>query len=154
MMREFRLSWKNYIFQSFLATLTIFIVLLFLNIGQAVIISAIGATAFIVFAMPHDITANPRNVIGGHLISFSIGALCALIPQPSLWYSIMAYSLAVGLSIFIMVVIDVEHPPAAGTALGLAISGFSLDVAITVVTSAALLSLAHHFLKPLLRNLV
>lgn len=154
MMRKFRLSWKNYIFQSFLATLTVFLVLLFLNIEHAVVIAAIGATTFIVFAMPNDITANPRNIIGGHLISFSIGSLCALIPQPSLWCSLMAYSLAVGFSIFIMVVIDTEHPPAAATALGLAITGFSLEAAIAVVTSAALLSLAHHFLKPLLRDLV
>ena len=152
MMRKFRLSWKNYIFQSFLVGLAIFLVLLFLEIEHSIVISAIGATAFIVFAMPHNVTANSRHVIGGHLISFSIGALCALIPQPSLWYSIMAYSLAVGLSIFIMVVIDVGHPPAAATALGLAITGFSLDAAITVVTSAALLSLAHHFLKPLLEK--
>ena len=154
MIRKFRLFWKNYLFQSFLAALTIFLVLLFLNIEHAVVIAAIGATTFIVFAMPNDITANPRNIIGGHLISFSIGALCALIPQPSLWCSAMAYSLAVGFSIFIMVVIDTEHPPAAATALGLAITGFSLDAAIAVVTSAALLSLAHHFLKPFLRNLV
>ena len=153
-MEKFRLSWKNYLFQSFLAALTIFLVLLFLNIEHAVVIAAIGATTFIVFAMPNDITANPRNIIGGHLVGFLIGALCALIPQPSYWYSIMAYSLAVGLSIFIMVVIDTEHPPAAATALGLAIMGFSSGAAIAVVTSAVLLSLAHHLLKPFLRNLV
>jgi CBS-domain-containing membrane protein len=154
MLRKFKSSWKNYIFQSFLAALTIFLVLLFLNIEQAVIISAIGATAFIVFAMPKEITAHPRNIIGGHLVGLAIGSLCALLPQPSLHLSILAYSLAVGLSIFIMVVIDTEHPPAAGTALGLATMGFSLGAAIAVVTSAVLLSLAHHFLKPFLKNLV
>jgi CBS-domain-containing membrane protein len=154
MLEKFRSSWKNYIFQSFLAALLIFLVLLLLSLEHAVIISAIGATAFIVFAMPQSITANPRNIIGGHLINFPIGSPCALIPQSSFWCSIMAYSLAVGLSIFIMVVIDTEHPPAAATALGLAIMGFSLDAAIAVVTSAVLLSLAHHFLKPFLKNLV
>lgn len=154
MMGRFRLLWKNYLFQSFLAALTIFLVLLFLTIEHAVIIAAIGATAFIVFAMPNNITANSRNIIGGHLVGFFAGSLCALIPQPSLWYPIMAYSLAVGLSIFIMVVINTEHPPAAATALGLAIMGFSLNAAIAVVTSAVLLSLAHHFLKPFLRELV
>jgi CBS-domain-containing membrane protein len=154
MLGKFKLSWKNYIFQSFLAALTIFLVLLFLNIEHAVVIAAIGASAFIVFAMPNNVTANPRNIIGGHLISFLIASLCALIPQPSFWCSAMAYSLAVGLSIFIMVVIDTEHPPAAATALGLAIMGFSLDAAIAVVTSAVLLALAHRFLKPFLRDLV
>jgi CBS-domain-containing membrane protein len=153
-MGKFKLFWKNYIFQTFLAALTIFIVLLFLSVEHAVIIAAIGATAFIVFAMPQNITANSKNIIGGHLVGLLIGSLCALIPQPSLWYSIMAYSLAVGLSIFIMIVIGAGHPPAAATALGLAIMGFSLNAAIAVVTSVVLLSLAHHFLKPYLRNLV
>jgi CBS-domain-containing membrane protein len=154
MFGKFKLLWKNYILQSFLAALTVFLLLLFLSLEHAVVIAAIGATAFIVFAMPGNVTAKSRNIIGGHLVGFLSGSLCALIPQPSLWYSIIAYSLAVGLSIFIMVIIDTEHPPAAATALGLAIMGFSLDAAIAVVTSAILLSLAHHFLKPFLKDLV
>jgi len=154
MVRKFRLWWKNYVWQSFLAALTIFLVILFLNLEHAVVIAAIGATAFIVFAMPDNSTANSKNIIGGHLVGFFVGSLCALIPQPSLWCSIMSYSLAVGLSIFIMLVIDAGHPPAAATALGLAIMGFSLNAAIAVVTSAVLLALTHHFLKPVLKNLV
>ena len=154
MVEELRLFWKNYIFQSFLATLTIFIVLLFLSIEHAVIIASIGATAFIVFAMPKSITAKPRNVIGGHLVGFLSGFLCALIPHPSFLYSILIYSFAVGLSIFVMVVTDTEHPPASGTALGIAITGFDLNAAIALITSAIMLSLAHHFFKPYLRDLV
>jgi len=154
MVEELRLFWKNYISQSFLATLTIFIVLLFLSIEHAVIIASIGATAFIVFAMPKSITAKPRNVIGGHLVGFLSGCLCALIPHPSFLYSILLYSLAVGLSIFVMVVIDTEHPPASGTALGFAITGFDLNAAIALITSVIILSLVHHFFKPYLRDLV
>lgn len=142
MIGKFRLLWKNYLFQSFLAALAIFLVLLFLTIEHAVIIPAIGATAFIVFAMPNSITANSRNIIGGHLAGLFTSSLCALMPQPSFWYSITAYS-------FAMVIVDTEHPPPAATALGLVIIGFSLNAAIAV-----LLSLAHHFLKPFLRDLV
>ena len=154
MVEELRLFWKNYIFQSFLAILAIFIVLLFLSIEHAVIIASIGATAFIVFAMPKSITAKPRNVIGGHLIGFLSGCLCALIPHPSFLYSILMYSFAVGLSIFVMVVTDTEHPPASSTALGFAITGFDLNTTIALVTSVIILSLAHHFFKPYLRDLV
>ncbi|MEA3475081.1 MAG: HPP family protein [Candidatus Cloacimonadota bacterium] len=67
-------------------------------------------------------------------------------------YSILVYSLAVGLSIFVMVVIDTEHPPASGTALGIVITGFSLNATIAVITSAIVLSLVHHFFKPYLRD--
>lgn len=55
---------------------------------------------------------------------------------------------------FIMVVIDTEHPPAAGTALGIAISGFSFNVIATLVLSALVLSLIHHFFRRNLKDLV
>lgn len=154
MIRKFRSLWKSYLWQSCLAALTVFLVLLFLNLEHAVGIAAIGATVFIVVAMPDNVTAKSRNIIGGHLVGFLTGSLCALIPQPSPWCSMMAYALAVGLSIFIMVVIDTEHPPAAATALGLGIMGFSLNAASAVVTNVVLLALAHHFLKPFLKNLI
>ena len=153
MLREFRLYWKNYTLQSLLAVLATFTVLLFLTIEHAVIVASIGATAFIVFAMPDNLTAKPRNVIGGHLVGLLAGSLCSLIPHLSSLYSISVYSLAVGLSILVMVIVDVEHPPAAGTALGVAISGFSWEVTIALLTSAVLLSLAHYFLKPWLKDL-
>ncbi len=154
MLVKLRLFWKHYIFQSLLATLAIFIVLLFLSVEHAVIIASIGATTFIVFAMPKSITARPRNVIGGHLVGLLSGSLCSLVPHPSLLHSITIYSLAVGLSIFLMVATDTEHPPASGTALGVAIGGFSPRVAIAVITSTVALSLIHHFFRSSLKDLV
>jgi CBS-domain-containing membrane protein len=104
--------------------------------------------------MPDNVTARSRNIIYGHLIGLFIGSLCALIPQSSLWCSIIAYSLAVGFSIFIMIITNTGHPPAAATALGVAIMGFTPPAAIAVITSVVVLSLAHHFLKPFLRDLI
>jgi CBS-domain-containing membrane protein len=153
MVEELRLFWKNYILQSLFAAVTLFLVLLLLSLEQAVIIASIGATAFIVFAMPQNITAQPRNVLGGHLVGTLCGCLCALIPHHSFLSCNLVYSLAVGLSIFIMVVTDTEHPPASGTALGLAISGFSFSVVTAVLTSGILLSLVHYFCKPYLKDL-
>jgi len=151
--REFPRLWKNYLYQSLLATVVVFIVLLLLTAEHAVVIASIGATAFIVFTMPRNITAKPRRVIGGHLIGLLSGSLCALIPQPSIFYSIIAYSLAVGIAIFLMVALDVEHPPSGGTALGIAITGFSPNVAIAVLTSSITLALAHRFCKRFLKDL-
>lgn len=158
MVEEFRTFWKNYVFQSLLATLIIFIVLLSLNIrDDAAIIASIGATTFIVFAMPKSITAGPRNIIGGHLVGLVCGFLCSSIPQPSFLNPVFTcsftYALAVGLAIFIMVVTDTEHPPAAGTALGVAIKGFSLNVTIAVVASVVVLSLIHRLFKRHLKDL-
>jgi CBS-domain-containing membrane protein len=75
------------------------------------------------------------------------------LPHQHLIYSLGVYSLAAGATIFTMVVIDMEHPPAAGTALGVAITGISLDVFIAVSMSIILLSLIHKFFKPYLRDL-
>ena len=150
---EFRQHWKNYVMQSILATLSVFIVLYFLSLQHAVIIASIGATAFIVFAKPDNITAQARNVIGGQLVGLFFGFLFSLLPHQNLIYSLVVYSLAVGATIFTMVVIDTEHPPAAGTALGVAITGMSLDVFIAVSMSVILLSLIHHFFKPYMRDL-
>jgi len=151
--REFRQHWKNYVLQSILATLAVFIVLYFLSLQHVVIIASLGATAFIIFAMPDSITAQPRNVIGGQLVGLFFGFLFSLIPHSAMLSSIIVYSCAVGASIFTMVVIDTEHPPAAGTALGVAITGISLEVFIAVITSIVLLSVIHVLFKPYIRDL-
>jgi CBS-domain-containing membrane protein len=153
MVIEFRQFWINYVLQSLLATLSVFIVLYFLNLQHAIIIASIGATAFIVFAMPDSLTAQTRNVIGGQLVGLLCGFLFSLIPQSTLLYSIIVYSLAVGVTIFVMVVTDTEHPPAAGTALGVAMTGISLDVFIAISISIIILSLIHRFFKPYMRDL-
>jgi CBS-domain-containing membrane protein len=152
--QEFKSLWKNYLYQSFLAAVAVFIVFWVLNIEQAVIVASIGATAFIIFTMPSYTTAKSRRVIGGHLVGFLCGVLGSLILSNIVITPIIMYSLTVGLSIFFMVALDFEHPPASGTALGVVISGFSLKVMIAVLTSAIILSLAHHYLKKYLRDLV
>lgn len=153
MVEEFRLYWKHYVLQSLLATLAVFIVLYLLSLQHAIIIASIGATAFIVFTMPDNVTAQPFNVIGGHIVGLSCGFLCSLIPHSTLTLSLLVYSLAVGASIFTMVVTDTEHPPAAGTALGVAITGISLRIFIAVALSIILFSVIHRFFKPYLRDL-
>ena len=153
MVEEFRLYWRHYILQSLFATLAVFVVLYFLSLQNAVIIASIGATAFIVFAMPDYVTAQPRNVIGGHLVGLFWGFVFSLVPHAATIEDLVCYSLAVGLSIFTMVVTDTEHPPAAGTALGVAITGMSPNVLVAVILSIVLLSLMHRFFKPYLRDL-
>jgi len=153
--RELRQYWKNYLFQSLLASLTIFISLLLLNIKRnPVIIASIGATAFVVFAMPKDYTASFKNVLGGHLIGIFSGLVSSLIPHHNYLSTILIYSLAVGLSIFIMVISDTEHPPASGTALGIAISGFSLELVGILLGMVLIISLIRRIFKPYLKSLV
>ena len=152
--KKFRENFHYYALQSIFATLAIFIVLIFLSIKHAVIIAAIGSTAFIVFAMPNNITAKPKRVVGGHTVGVICGFLGAFISLYSSIPPAISYSLAVGLSIFLMCITDTEHPPASGTALGIAVVGGSVYVGLFTILSAVMLSLAHRAFRPWLKDLI
>ncbi len=151
--------WTNYFLQSFLAMVALFIVLATLSLQHIVIVASIGASAFIVFTMPGNSTAKPRNVIGGHLIGFTTGSLCwfacKLCPcQLEPLVKLAMYSIAVGLSILLMVITGTEHPPASGTALATVISGFSFKILVALIVSTCILSLIRHILRSYLKDLV
>lgn len=150
---RFRKLWKAYVAQSAIAGLTTFMILFILNAENAIVLSALGASAFIVFGRPFDLTARPRNVTGGHLIGFAVGSVFGLLPHTSTMMAIGWYALSVALSIFLMVVFYMQHPPAAATALGVAMRGSSEETFIAIITITLVLAVAHYILKPHLRNL-
>ncbi len=157
-LREVKAHWRNYVFQSLLATASLFCVLIFLEQGEEVIIASLGATAFIIFAMPDKITAQPRNVIGGHIVGLICGFvgywLLNILPSPDQFIAEAGiHAFAVGLSIFIMVAIDTEHPPAAGTALGVAIGGLDARLVISVLFFSIVFSGIRLLLRKHLRDL-
>ena len=53
-----------------------------------------------------------------------------------------------------MAVTNTEHPPAAGTALGLVIVGWSWSAVLFIMSSAVILSLIRLILRPRLINLL
>jgi CBS-domain-containing membrane protein len=102
--------------------------------------------------MPGSVTAKTRNLAGGHVVGLICGALGALTASYLPW-PIVAYALAVGLSIFVMVVTDTEHPPASGTALGVAMTGCPWEGVVGVLTGVVVLAVAHRLLRTRLRDL-
>lgn len=147
---KFKRLWKYYIWQSFLAAVAFFIILLILGKEKIVVISAMGATAFIVFAMPNAVSAKPKNVIGGHLVGLILGMAFCFVD----FLYIYEFPLAVGMAIFVMVTLDVEHPPAVGTALAVLINEVSLDASLVIIAIAITLSICHYYLKRYLKDLV
>lgn len=130
--KKFKKNTLKYLFQCLLATLTIFAVLLFLDVlNEAALITALGASAFIVFTMPTQYSSDSRRLIGGYFVGLIVGFIFYFISISDIGNNIFANnttslvvfgSLAVGVSIFIMAVTNTEHAPAAGIALGLVIS--------------------------------
>ena len=84
----------------------------------------------------------------------AISALARL-PVFSLHSGVLCGALAVGLAIFVMVITDTEHPPAAGLALGLVLNeACDARVLAVVLIGILALSLAKEVLKPLLIDLL
>lgn len=87
--------------------------------GAAMIIASMGASAVLLFAVPHSALAQPWNVIGGHLVSAVIGISCArFIPE-----ILLAAALSVGLAIAAMHYLRCIHPPGGATALSAVVGG-------------------------------
>jgi CBS domain-containing membrane protein len=89
--------------------------------GQSgsLLVASMGASAVLLFALPHGPLSQPWAVLGGHGCSALIGVACAaLIPDVSL-----AGALAVGSSIALMQVLRCVHPPGGATALSAVIGG-------------------------------
>ncbi len=78
------------------------------------LIGSFGATAVLIYGATNSPLAQPRNLVGGHLISAIIGvAVHKLIPG-EVWLS---SALAVSLSIVMMQITKTLHPPGGATAL-------------------------------------
>ena len=77
------------------------------------LVGSFGATSVLIYGVINSPLAQPRNVIGGHLISATVGVtfnyLC-----PHSWF---AAALAVSVSIVMMQVTKTLHPPGGATAL-------------------------------------
>ena len=81
--------------------------------GSAGLVASMGASAVLLFAVPHGPLSQPWAVFGGHLVSAVIGVACVkLNAQP-----FVAAALAVALAISAMYYLRCIHPPGGATAL-------------------------------------
>ncbi len=80
----------------------------------AMIIGSFGASAVLIYGAVKSPLAQPRNLIGGHVISAIIGVACFQFFGSSMW---LASSLAVATAIALMHVTKTLHPPGGATAL-------------------------------------
>ena len=139
---NFRNDPVRYILQCILATMTILVVLVILDsILSTTIVATLGASTFIAFTMPHKSNSRPRNLVGGYLMGTLAGIFCNFLARLPIWTQISIIQLnaeivlgavAVGLAIFLMVVTDTEHPPAAGLALGYMLNEYTFCTVLVV----------------------
>lgn len=83
------------------------------------LIGSFGASSVLVYGAIQSPLAQPRNLIGGHLVSALIGVLVYKYLPDIIW---VTAPLAVALSIVVMQITKTLHPPGGATAL-IAVTG-------------------------------
>ena len=161
---RFRERKGRYLFQCTLATIAVSVVLLTLNtVRQTAIIASLGASSFIAFTMPHARLSKARFLVGGYLVGTAAGCLCwhiytrafwGLLQVPPASVQVMAGALAVGLAILLMVVTNVEHPPAAGLALAFVLNEWDGRTIVVVLVGITSLVVLKTLLEPVLVDLL
>lgn len=155
----------SYILQCILATISVFWVLFVLDIiYDGIVIASLGASSFIAFTMPKTQSARPRFLIGGYCVGIFTGSLFDLLQHaassvlylPTEHQSSKAIfgALAIGSAIFLMVITNTEHPPAAALSISIVLSGFNLHTILVALIGILALCAIKKILSKYLINLL
>jgi CBS-domain-containing membrane protein len=82
-------------------------------VGFPLLIGSFGASAVLLFGANESTLAQPRNLIGGHVLS----AVVAVLVVALFGTTPVTTALAVGLALLVMNVTHTTHPPGGATAL-------------------------------------
>lgn len=77
-------------------------------------VGSMGASAVLVYGAPRSPLAQPRNLVGGHLLSAIVGVACWKLLHPYPW---LAAAVAVATAIALMHATRTLHPPGGASAL-------------------------------------
>ena len=102
------------------------------------IAASFGSSMVLLFAFPESPFAQPKNVFFGHLVTALVGVFFVnFIPLP-IYISIAG---AVGIGIFLMIILDVVHPPAGGNPIMVIIGSASFEYLINPIIFGCILIL-------------
>ena len=94
------------------------------------IAASFGSSMVLLFGFPESPFAQPKNVCFGHFITSLVGVIFVnYIPLPI--YINIAF--AVGAGVFLMILLDVVHPPAGGNPIIVIIGSASYDYLINPI---------------------
>lgn len=105
--------------------------------GHPLLIGSFGASAVLLFGATESPLAQPRNVVGGHLV----GGVVAVIVVAALGSTPWTMALAVGVAIFVMNLTHTTHPPGGATALIGVQAGVGPDFVLLPVLAGAFILL-------------
>ncbi len=156
--KKFSQNKLRYLLQCLLATISAMLVLTVLNsMANKVVIASLGASCFIAFCVPHKKASSSRFLIGGYIVGIAVGTLCYWLESASLLQShsdVIFGGLAIGLAMFLMVITNTEHPPAASLALGFVLGEWQPLTVVVAMVEIVMLCILKKLLKPRLIDLL
>ena len=95
-----------------------------------------GSSMVLLFGFPESPFAQPKNVFFGHLITALVGVVFVNLITLPIYINI---ALAVGVGIFLMILLNIVHPPAGGNPIMVIIGSVSYDYLILPIMSGCII---------------
>ena len=135
--------------QSFLAgafsTLTIGIltILTYKTEFGIFLIASFGSSMVLLYGYPESPFAQPKNVFFGHFITSLVGVIVFQFVPLDQYIQI---ALSVALGIFLMIILDVTHPPAGGNPIIVILTASSYDFLLNPIILGSLIIIMYAIL--------
>ena len=149
--------------QAVVAALVMLTILTFVHsLSSAAIAAGLASSVVGIFINPSNPTARIRSVVGGHGVALALGSVFSaiLFLGPVETYLSdrdvllnLSLAVAVGLAMLLMAITNTEHPPAAGTAIGMATREFDILIFLSIIGAVVMLAMIKLALRPQLRDL-
>jgi len=98
--------------------------------------ASFGSSMVLLFGYPESPFAQPKNVFFGHLITALVGVIFVnFIPLPIF----INIPIAVGIGIFLMIILGITHPPAGGNPIIVIIASTSYEYLINPIIFGSLI---------------
>ena len=117
-------------------TIGVLSVLTYKTVLGLFIAGSFGSSMVLLFGFPESPFAQPKNVFFGHLVTALVGVIFVNFITLPIYISI---AVSVGIGIFLMICLDVVHPPAGGNPIMVIIGGASFEYLINPIIFGCIL---------------
>ena len=100
--------------------------------------ASFGSSMVLLYGYPESPFAQPKNIFFGHLITALTGVIFVNFIQLPIF---MIIPIAVGFGIFLMIILDVVHPPAGGNPIMVIIGSASFDYLFSPIITGTIIIL-------------
>jgi len=100
--------------------------------------ASFGSSMVLLYGFPESPFAQPKNIFFGHLLTALVGVIFVNFIQLPIFLII---PVAVGFGIFLMIILDVVHPPAGGNPIMVIIGSASFDYLFSPIITGTIIIL-------------